>query len=77
VVKKVELKKIPKPKLDEARKTVARLKEKFKTGISARPSQGPTDTAYQDFVSKLEEEDLETGLQGTAELGDLESGRKS
>jgi len=75
--KKVELKKIPTGKLDEAKKTVARLQEKYKDGISARPSQGPTDTVYQEFVSKLEEEDLETGLQGTAELGDLESGRKS
>jgi len=76
VVKKVELKKIPKAKLDEAKKTVARLQEKYKNGISARPSQGPTDTVYQEFVSKLEEEDLETGLEGTAELGDLDSGRK-
>jgi len=76
VVKKVELKKIPKAKLDEAKKTVARLQEKFKTGISASPSQGPTDTVYQEFVSKLEEEDLEAGLEGTAELGDLDSGRK-
>ncbi|MEX0806438.1 MAG: hypothetical protein WD688_24445, partial [Candidatus Binatia bacterium] len=61
---------------DEARKTVARLREKYKQSISARPSQGPTDTVYEEFVSKLEEEDLETGLQGTAELEDLESGRK-
>lgn len=76
VVKRVEMKKIPKAKLDEAKKTVARLQEKFKTGISARPSQGPTDTVYHEFVSKLEEEDLETGLEGTAELGDLDSGRK-
>jgi len=74
--KKVEMKKISKAKLDEAKKTVARLQEKYKNGISARPSQGPTDTVYQEFVSKLEEEDLETGLEGTAELGDLDSGRK-
>ena len=74
--KKVDMKKLPKGKLDDAKKTVARLQEKYKNGISARPSQGPTDTVYQEFVSKLEEEDLETGLEGTAELGDLDSGRK-
>jgi len=74
--KKVEMKKIPKAKLDEAKKTVARLREKYQNGISARPSQGPTDTVYQEFVSKLDGEDLETGLEGTAELDDLESGRK-
>jgi hypothetical protein len=77
VAKKFELKKLPIAKLDEARRTVGRLKEKYKQSLDARPSQGPADTAYQEFVSKLEEEDLETGLQGTAELGDLESGRKS
>lgn len=77
VVKKVELKKIPKGKLDEAKKTVARLQEKYKNGISARPSQVPTDTVYQEFVSKLEEEDLETGLEGTAKLGDSDPGQKS
>lgn len=76
VVKKIELKKIPKGKLDEAKKTVARLQEKYQNGISARPSQGPTDTVYQEFVSKLDEEDMETGLEGTAELDDLESGQK-
>ncbi len=77
VAKRVEMKKIPKAKLAEAKKTVARLQEKYKKGITSRPSQGPIDTVYQEFVSKLEEEDLETGLEGTAELGDLDSGRKS
>lgn len=76
VTKKVEVKKLPVAKLDEARKTVARLKEKYKQGLNARPSQGPADTAYQEFVSKLEEEDLETGLESIAELGDLDSDRK-
>ncbi len=76
VPKKVEMKKIPKVKLDEAKKTVARLQEKYKNGISARSSQGPTDSVFHEFVSKLDEEDLETGLEGTAELGDLDSGRK-
>jgi hypothetical protein len=75
--KKVELKKIPKAKLEEAKKSIARLQDKYKQGINERPTQGPTDTAYQEFVSKLEEEDLETGLEGVAELGDLDSGRKS
>jgi len=74
--KKVEMKKILKAKLDEAKKSIGRLQDKYKQGISARPSQGPTDTLYKEFVSKLEEEDLETGLEGTAELGDLDSGRK-
>jgi hypothetical protein len=77
VPKKVEMKTIPRAKLEEAKKSIARLQDKYKQGINARPTQGPTDTAYQEFVSKLEEEDLETGLEGVAELGDLDSGRKS
>ncbi|HYT55444.1 MAG TPA: hypothetical protein VEQ38_12085 [Verrucomicrobiae bacterium] len=77
VSKRIEMKKIPKAKLDEAKKTIARLQEKYKKGISSRPSQGATDAVYQEFVSQLEEEDLETGLEGTAELEDLDSGRKS
>jgi len=77
VVKQIEMKKLSKAKLDAARETVARLKEKYKRGIIARPSQGPTDTVYQEFISKLEEQDLETGLEGTADLRDLDSGRKS
>jgi hypothetical protein len=76
VQKKIQLKRIPNTKLDEAKKNVARLREKFKTGFSSRPSQGPLDTVYQEFISKLEEEDLETGLEGSAELGDLDAGRK-
>ena len=74
--KNVNMKKLAKGKLEEAKKAVARLQEKYKSGISARPSQGPTDSVYQEFVSKLDEEDLETGLEGTAELDDLELGRK-
>ncbi len=74
---KIEIKRLPKAKLEEAKKAVARLREKYKSGITSRPLQGPIDTAFHEFVSKLEEEDLETGLEGTAEFGDLSSGRKS
>lgn len=73
---KIDMKKIPKAKIEEAKKALARLQEKYKNGLSSRPPQGPTDTVFQEFISKLEEEDLETGLEGTAELGDLETGRK-
>jgi hypothetical protein len=43
--------------------------EQIQARINARPTQGPTDRAYQEFVSKLEEEDLETGLEGVVEVG--------
>jgi len=75
IPKKIEMRKLSKTKLDEAKKSIARLQEKYKQSTSTRPLQGPTDTAYQDFISKLEETDLESGLAGVAELGDL--GRKS
>ena len=76
VSKKIEINKIPKAKIENAKQALARLREKYKSGISSRPPQGPTDTVFREFISKLEDEDLETGLEGTAELGDLESGRK-
>lgn len=73
---RVDMKKIPKAKTEEAKNAVARLREKYKSGINSRAAEGPTDTVFQEFVSKLEEEDLETGLEGVAELGDLYSNRK-
>ena len=76
VPKKIDMKKIPKAKIEEAKMALGRLGEKYKNGINSRPPQGPTDSVFREFVSKLEEEDLETGLEGTAELGDLESSRK-
>jgi|SRR5215469_3304013 len=76
VPKKVDIKKIPKAKMEEAKKALDRLREKYKNGVSSRPRQGPTDMVFQEFVSKLDEEDLETGLQGTAELAETESSRK-
>jgi hypothetical protein len=74
--KKIHVKRLPKAKVEEAKKAVARLKEKYQSGISARPLQGPSDAAYEEFVSKLDEDDLESGLEGTAELGDLDSPHK-
>jgi hypothetical protein len=76
VPKKMETKKIPKAKVEDAKKALARLREKYKNGISTKPSQGPADTVFQEFVTKLDEDDLDTGLEGTADLGDLDSGRK-
>ena len=67
---------MPKAKVDEAKKAVAGLREKYKSGISARPSQGPSDAVYQEFISKLDEDDLEAGLEGTAEFGELDSPHK-
>jgi hypothetical protein len=74
--KKIDIKKIPQAKLKAAKEALGRLEEKYKSGLNARPPQGPTDAVFQEFVSKLEEGDLETGLVGTASLGDLESDRK-
>ena len=76
IPKKVEMKKIPRAKMDEAKKALARLGEKYKNGLSSRPRQGPTDTVFREFVSKLDEEDLETGLEGTADLAEPETSRK-
>jgi hypothetical protein len=76
VPKKIEMKKIPEAKMDEAKKALARLGEKYKNGLSLRPPQGPTDAVFREFVSKLDEEDLETGLEGTADLAEPESSRK-
>jgi hypothetical protein len=76
VSKTIEINKIPKAKIENAKQALARLRDKYKNGINSRPPQGPTDTVFREFISKLEDEDLETGLEGTAELGDLESGRK-
>jgi hypothetical protein len=45
------------------------LWSKYTQGINARATQGPTDRVYQEFVSKLEEEDLETGLEGVVDVG--------
>lgn len=76
VQKKVEMKKIPKAKIQGAKKAVDRLKEKYKTAIASRPPQGPVDFAFREAVNRLDEDDLETGLEGTAELGDLDPARK-
>ena len=76
VPKKIDMKKIPKAKMEEAKKALARLGEKYKNGLSSRPPQGPTDLVFREFVSKLDEEDLETGLEGTADLAEPESSRK-
>lgn len=76
VPKKVQMKKVPKAKIEEAKRAVDRLKEKYKNAIGSRPPQGPIDTLFLKAVNQLEGEDLSEGLQGTAELGDLESHRK-
>lgn len=74
--KKVDMKKIPKAKIEEAKKALGRLEEKYKNGLTSRPPQGPSDALFREFVSKLDEEDLETGLEGTAQLAEPESSRK-
>ena len=76
VPKKIEMKKISKGKVEAAKKAVDRLKEKYKKAIGSRPPQGPIDTLFLKAVDQLEGEDLPEGLQGTAELGDLETDRK-
>lgn len=76
IPEKVKMKKISKARIEEARKAIDRLREKYKAGTGSRPPQGPIDTVFLKSVSKLEEEDLQTGLEGTAELGNLEPGRK-
>jgi len=76
VPKKIEMKKLSKGNLQEARKAVGRLKEKYRTAIVARTPQGPIDSSFREAVNKLDDGDLETGLEGTAEFGDLEPDRK-
>jgi hypothetical protein len=76
VPEKVDMKRIPRAKVEKAKKALARLGEKYKSGLNSRPPQGPTDTVFREFVSKLDEEDLETGLEGTADLAEPESSRK-
>lgn len=76
VPKRIEMNKIPKAKVEAAKKAVNRLKEKYKKATVSRPSQGPIDALFLKAVNQLEGEDLEVGLQGTAELGDLEPDRK-
>jgi hypothetical protein len=76
VPKKVDMKKLSRAKVEEAKIALARLREKYKNGLSSRPAQGPNDTVFREFVSKLDEEDLETGLEGTANLAEPESNRK-
>ena len=70
--KKVEMKKIPKSKIEDAKKVVNRLKEKYKRAIGSRPPGGPIDASYFKAINQLEGVDLEVGLEGIAELGDLE-----
>ncbi|MBI4523775.1 MAG: hypothetical protein HY695_08200 [Deltaproteobacteria bacterium] len=76
VHKKVEMKRIPDTKIQEAKKAIDRLKEKYSTAIVTRPAQGPVDSIFREAIQKLEENDLETGLEGTAELGDLDPDQK-
>jgi len=76
VPKKVDMKKLSRAKVEEAKNALARLREKYKNGLSSRPPQGPNDTVFRQFVSKLDEEDLETGLEGTADLTGPESNLK-
>jgi len=76
VPKKVEMKKMPKAKIEEAKKAVNRLREKYKAATGSRPPQGPFDTLYLKAFSQLEGEDLGEGLQGTAELGELNQNQK-
>ncbi len=74
--KKIQMKKLPKKKVEEAKKAINELKEQYKKATTLRPAQGPIDSLYLKAVHQLEGEDLEVGLQGTAELGDLQSGQK-
>lgn len=62
VPKKVDMKKISKAKMEEAKIALARLGEKYKNGMSLQPPQGPTDNAFREFISKLDEENLETEI---------------
>lgn len=74
--KKIQMKKLSKKKVEAAKKAINELKERYKKAITLRPAQGPIDPLYLKAVRQLEGEDLEVGLQGTAELGDLQSEQK-
>lgn len=74
--KKIQMKKLPRTKVEEAKRAISELKERYKKAMTLRPAQGPIDSLYLKAVRQLEGEDLEVGLQGTAELGDLHSDQK-
>lgn len=74
--KKIQTKKLSKKKVEAAKKAINELTERYKKAIILRPAQGPIDSLYLKAVRQLEGEDLEVGLQGTAELGDLRSEQK-
>lgn len=74
--KRLEMKKLPKAKLEEARKVINRLKEKYRQATITRSPQGPIDVIFLKSVNQLEGDDLGEGLEGTANLGDTEANRK-
>lgn len=77
VHKEVEMRKISKVRVLKAKRAVERLREKYKSAITSRPPQGPVDRIFREAINKLEEDDLETGLEGIADLVDLDRDRKT
>jgi hypothetical protein len=75
--KKIDIKKIPSSKVTEAKTALERLRDKYRAGVSTKITKGPTDAVFREFLSKLDESDLEIGLEGTASLADLHYDQKS
>ncbi len=56
--KKIQMKKLSKKKVEEAKKAINELKERYKKAITLRPAQGPIDPLYLKAVRQLEGEAL-------------------
>src|SRR3972149_5034282 len=56
--KKIQMKKLSKKKVEEAKKAINELKERYKKAITLRPPQGPIDPLYLKAVRRLEGEAL-------------------
>ena len=56
--KKIQMKKLSKKKVEEAKKAINELKERYKKAITLRPPQGPIDPLYLKAVRQLEGEAL-------------------
>lgn len=70
----VVMKKLSRDQLARAREAIARLREKMTAGVAEQESRWKgeiLDQTYAQFLDALRDPELETGLEGRAELGEL------
>jgi hypothetical protein len=68
------MKKLTRDQIAKAREALSRLREKFAAGLAEQETrwQGEVlDESYTQFLRALRDPELETGLEGKAELGEL------